>query len=720
MISSRLPLTRDLVLVGGGHTHALVLRMWGMKPLPGVRLTLINPGPTAPYSGMLPGFVAGHYEREALDIDLVQLARFAGARLVLGAAEAIDPLTKTITVPGRAEIAYDVASIDVGITSAIPALAGFADHAVPAKPLGAFAAAWEAFLGSDGPARVAVIGGGVAGVELVLAMAHALRRHGRFQQATLIDSHRALSALGAVSQARLRAALFDHGVTLMEEAPIAEVHAGGLTLADGREVASDFTVGAAGARAYGWLAESGLDHHHGALLVSPRLQTSNPYVFACGDCAHMGFAPRPKAGVYAVRQAPVLYHNLKALLSGGALKDYQPQKDYLKLISMGGTSALADRNGRSFSGPLLWRWKDHIDQKFMRKFAALPVMAPPPLPRHRAEGMVEALGDKPMCGGCGSKVGRTSLRQGIRSYSGARRADVTPLPGDDAAQLLTGGAMQVISTDHLRTFTEDPVTMTRITAQHALNDIWAMGATPQAATVTLILPKQSPTLQERLLAEIMETAHQEMKSAGAAIVGGHTSLGEELTIGFTLTGLCERAPVTLGGARAGDHLLLTKPIGSGTVMAAEMSGQARGRWVAKALDLMCQSQRRAAEVLGPAAHAMTDVTGFGLLGHLQGICEASGLGAELRFDAIPKMRGAPELAEVGVRSSIFADNAALLPGIGTAGARALLFDPQTSGGLLAAVAPDQSEILLNRLRSQGYRAAEIGVMTGAGEGIVIR
>lgn len=109
--------------------------------------------------------------------------------------------------------------------------------------------------------------------------------------------------------------------------------------------------------------------------------------------------------------------------------------------------------------------------------------------------------------------------------------------------------MQVISTDHLRAFTEDPVTMTRITAQHALNDIWAMGALPQAATVTLILPKQSPTLQERLLTEIMEAAHQEMKAAGAAIVGGHTSLGEELTIGFTLTGLCERAPITLG-ARA--------------------------------------------------------------------------------------------------------------------------------------------------------------------------
>jgi len=720
MHAPRLPLTRDLVLVGGGHTHALLLRMWGMAPLPGVRLTLINPGPTAPYSGMLPGFAAGHYDRAALDIDLVQLARFAGARLILGAAEEIDPEARRITVPGRAEVAYDVASIDIGITSAMPDIPGFADHAVPAKPLGVFASAWEAFRAGDGPARIACIGGGVAGVELILAMAHALRTDGRLAQATVIDSAAALAGLSARSQSRLRTALDAHGITVLEGISVTGLSEGRIHLEDGREVSSDFTVGAAGARAYDWLAGSGLKLRDGALMISPGLQTSDPDVFAAGDCAYMTHAPRPKAGVYAVRQAPVLCHNLKAVLGGGQLKTYQPQPDYLKLISMGRKSALADRNGYSFAGPLLWRWKDHIDRRFMGKFAQLPVMAQPALPRQRAKGMEAALGAKPMCGGCGAKVGRASLRRGLGTHTGAARVDVTSLLGDDAAQLSTGGAIQVISTDHLRAFSEDPVTMACITAQHALNDIWAMGARPQAATVTLILPRQSAELQQRQLAEIMATAHREMKTAGAAIVGGHTSLGEELTIGFTLTGLCDSAPITLAGARRGDHLILTKPLGSGTILAAEMSGQARGRWVAGALDLMCQSQRKAAAVLRAEAHAMTDVTGFGLLGHLKGICEASHLGAEIRFDAIPMMRGAPELAEAGVRSSIFDDNASLLPGIGTAGARALLFDPQTSGGLLAAVAPERSEMLLNRLRNHGYRAAEIGAITGEGEGVVVR
>ncbi|MEX0301563.1 MAG: FAD-dependent oxidoreductase, partial [Leisingera sp.] len=218
MDSSRLPLTRDLVLVGGGHTHALVLRKWGMKPLPGARLTVINPGPAAPYSGMLPGFVAGHYEREELDIDLVRLARFAGARVVLGAAGRIDTAAQLVHVPGRPPIAYDAASVDIGITSAMPDLPGFAEHGIPAKPLGRFAAQWAAFREGDGPAHVAVIGGGVAGAELILAMAYALKQRGRLAQATLIDSDEALRAIGGKARQKLRRALVEQGVRLEENA----------------------------------------------------------------------------------------------------------------------------------------------------------------------------------------------------------------------------------------------------------------------------------------------------------------------------------------------------------------------------------------------------------------------------------------------------------------------------------------------------------------------
>ncbi|NRB17181.1 MAG: selenide, water dikinase SelD [Rhodobacteraceae bacterium] len=710
MNDPHLPLTRDLLLIGGGHSHALVLRKWGMMPLPGARLTLINPTPTAAYSGMLPGFVAGHYSRDELDIDLVKLARFAGARVILGAATDIDITARQVRVPGRAPISYDVVSVDVGITCDMPDLPGFAAHAVPAKPLGIFAAKWDAFRHGDGPAHIAVIGGGVAGVELVLAMAHALRSRGRLAQATLIDNAEVLTALGSRARAKLRIALTEQSVTLLENAEIASIEADHIRLKDGREVLSDFTTGAAGARPYDWLGRSGLAQTNGYLNVNAQLQTSDPAVFAAGDCAHLCHAPRPKAGVYAVRQAPVLYDNLQAALSGGELREYKPQKDYLKLISLGGKSALAERFGHTPSGPLMWRWKDHIDQTFMTRFRDLPVMEQPQLPSYHTLGMAEALGDKPMCGGCGAKVGRNALRAALAPLPEARRSDITPLPGDDAALLTMGGVKQVISSDHLRAFCADPVVMTRIAAVHALGDIWAMGAQPQAATANLILPRMSPELQQRTLHEIMMTASCVIRDAGGEIVGGHTSLGDELTIGFTVTGLCPRPPITLAGARPGDLLILTKPIGSGVIMAAEMAGLAKGAWVAAALAQMCRPQAKAAEIL-QQAHAMTDVTGFGLYGHLAGICQASGVGADLKLEAVPLMIGAAELATQGVRSSLFGDNHALAGGVQAGGVQDLLFDPQTAGGLLAAVAAEAADGLLQALQQAGEPAAIIGSVT---------
>lgn len=710
MNDPHLPLTRDLVLIGGGHTHALVLRKWGMLPLPGARLTVINPTPTAAYSGMLPGFIAGHYSRDELDIDLVKLARFAGARVILGAATGIDTSARQVQVPGRPPIAYDVASIDVGITCEMPNLPGFAAHGVPAKPLGIFAAKWDAFRYREAPAHIAVIGGGVAGVELVLAMAHALRKRGRLAQATLIDNADALRGVGSKARAKLRTALTEQAVTLIENAEISSIEADHIRLKDGREVLSDFTTGAAGARAYDWVGMSGLGQTDGYVDVNAQLQSSDPAVFASGDCAHLNHAPRPKAGVYAVRQAPVLFDNLQAALSGGDLRAYKPQKDYLKLISLGEKSALAERFGYAPSGPMMWRWKDHIDQSFMTRFRELPQMEQPDLPSYHTSGMVEALGDKPMCGGCGAKVGRTALRAALAAMPGGQRDDITPLPGDDAALLTIGEEKQVISSDHLRAFCADPVMMTRIAAVHALGDIWAMAAQPQAATANLILPRMSSELQERTLHEIMQSASCVMHEAGAEIVGGHTSLGDELTIGFTVTGLCPRPTVTLAGAKPGDVLILTKPIGSGVIMAAEMAGLAKGAWVVAALEQMSRPQTKTAEIL-QEAHAMTDVTGFGLYGHLAGICEASNVGAELKFDTIPLMQGAAQLAAQGVRSSLFADNHALAPDLQTQGAQDLLFDPQTAGGLLAAVAADEAAGVLMALQHAGEPAAIIGSIT---------
>jgi len=223
------PLTRDLVLVGGGHAHALVLRAWGMDPLAGARVTVINPGPTAPYTGMLPGHVAGHYGREDLEIDLVHLCRFAGARLILDHAVSVDREARLVRLREGAPVAYDVASVDVGITARM-SIAGFDDHAVGAKPLDVFAARWRAYL-----ARVA------AGV---------------VPQVCVIERGPEITGMSARGRGRMQRAMAQMGVALRVNAQVTEVLADRVEITGQAPVDAALCVGAAGAFPHDWVRQS--------------------------------------------------------------------------------------------------------------------------------------------------------------------------------------------------------------------------------------------------------------------------------------------------------------------------------------------------------------------------------------------------------------------------------------------------------------------------------
>ena len=714
-----LPLVQDIVLVGGGHAHALVLRMWAMDPLPGIRLTVINPAPTAPYTGMLPGLIAGHYQQDEITIDLVRLARFAGARIILDRATGLDLVAKRLHLAHRPPLRYDIASIDIGIGSGLPALPGFTEHATAAKPLGDYARRWDAFLATAPQTpHLTIIGAGIGGVELALASAHRLRATGRDPQITLLErAAEALPNIGPRARATLLRRLGDDGITIRTATTATAISASAVTLSDGTTLPSDFTLSTAGTQPQTWLADTGLTLHDGFLAVTETLQTSDPRIFAAGDCAHLTHAPRPKAGVYAVRAAPVLLHNLKAAATARPLQPFHPQRDYLKLVSLGDKEAVADKFGLRSGGTWLWRLKDRIDRKFMAKFADYPAM-PRPLPTPAPTGLAEAMGEKPLCGGCGAKVGPGALSQALSTLPKPHRPDVIAGAGDDAAILRHGTGTQVLTTDHLRATCADPRLMARITAIHALGDIWAMGAAPQAALAQITLPRLSATLQSDMLAEIMEEAATLLAAEGAEIVGGHTTMGAELTIGFTLTGLTDH-PITKAGAKPGDALILTKPIGSGTIMAADMAltrlpGHMLGDHVAAAYASMARPQGNAAHLLSRHAHAMTDVTGFGLAGHLLEMLEASGVSATIDLAALPLLPGAEALAAHGVQSSIAPANRAATDWRLTAPATprsALLFDPQTAGPLLAALPPDQAERTLAALHATGEPATIIGQIT---------
>jgi selenide,water dikinase len=708
------PATRDLVLLGGGHAHALVLRRLAMDPLPGARVTLIDPAPVAAYTGMLPGFVAGHYRREEIMVDLARLCARAGVRRIADRATGLDLAAREVLLASGGRIGFDLLSVDVGAGSAPRDLPGFDAHGLAVKPFGSFATRWEAFVATAAPAdRVAVLGGGAGGVEIALAAAHRLGP-GRV---TLVERgpHPA-AALPPRARARLVRALAEAGVDLRcGQAPVA-VTADHVALADGTRVAAALVLGVAGVRAPDWLAATGLETGNGYLRVDGHLRCSDPAVFAAGDCAHLTDSPRPKAGVYAVRAAPVLAANLRAALSGAALRRFRPQRDHLKLIALGPRAALAEKAGLVLAAPALWRLKDRIDRRFLDRLNEPAAVPRPMAPPGSAEGLAELLSGAPLCGGCGAKAAPQALAAAVAGLDG---------PGDDAAVLATGGATQVLTTDSLRTVTGDEALMARIAAVHALGDIWAMGASPQAALVQVTLPRAAPRIEARMLARTTAAAAAEIARHGARLVGGHSAVGAEFAVGFTVTGLMPpgRPPVAKRGARPGDALLLTKPLGTGTVLAAAMTGVATpGLLIGEALETafaaMLLPTGPAAAVLAPLAQAMTDVTGFGLAGHLLEMLDGSACDADLSLAALPCLPGAEALAAAGVASSLAPANRASAAGRLTAPdspRSALLFDPQTAGGLLAALPQPQVPAALAALHALGETATVIGhVVPGSG------
>lgn len=704
-----IPASRDLVLIGGGHSHALLLRMWGMRPLPGVRLTVINPNPVAEYSGMLPGFVAGIYTRDQLSIDLVRLCRHAGARLVLDRATGIDRVNRHVELAGRAPVAYDLASVDIGVSTAVDQIAGFEQHGVAVKPTDRFTARWDDFR-LRGGGNVVVIGAGLAGAEIALAARRQLPEAAIHVIETDPVPLRELSDRARwLVLSRMKKA----SVELICGAAAVAANQRSVELADGRRVEADMIIGAGGGRVAGWLGEVGLRMSEDRVQIRDTLQSSDPAIFAAGDCAVLSDRPRPQAGVFAVRQAPVLYHNLSQALAGRkAMRRFRPQQDWLRLIAAGG-DAVADKWGFGAQGGWVWRWKDRIDRKFMTRLHDLPEMKDTTLPAMLAEGVREAMGDKPLCGGCSAKMGRGALRKVLSRQPVPDRPDILTGPGDDAAVIQINGRKQVMTTDHLRSFVLDPSLMARIAALHALGDIRAMGAEPQSSLIQVTLPRMSEPLQERMLAEIMQAAGSVLSAAGAPVLGGHSSTGAELTIGFSLTGLVDEPIGQI--AHPGDILVLSKPIGTGVILAAEMQKRASGRAVAEAWRMMALDQARTARILagesGGAARAMTDLTGFGLAGHLAGMAEASAATFRIDLASLPLLPEAEELSAAGIQSSLYganrADVAAMVDLPESARSR-LVFDPQTAGGFLAALDPQSAPQIIMACQATGEGIWEIG------------
>ena len=736
-MQSETPVLKDIVLVGGGHAHVSVLRMFGMKPMPGVRLTLITRDIHTPYSGMLPGYVAGHYGYDDVHIDLGPLARFAGARLYHGEVEGVDVQARLVHVPGRPPVPYDLLSINTGSRPRTIDVPGALEHALPVKPIDHWLADWTALQQrvreSQGGFRIAVVGGGAGGVELALSTQHRLRGLLREQGEDVSRLHYELLTEGpdifpthnAGVRRRFTRVLAERKIDVQLNSRVIAVEHNGVQIEGGEFRQADAVLWVTSAGAPDWPAASGLAvDKEGFIRVGRELQSvSHPEIFAAGDVASLP-DPRPKSGVFAVRQGPVLTENLRRAVTGKALKPYRAQKRFLGLISTGDPYAVASRGNWSWESKLLWTWKDWIDRRFMRRFNELPEMAAqsgPDLGGIADADAIKELSTLAMrCGGCGAKVGSTVLSRVINRLPPQRRDDVLiglDAPDDAAAFEVPPGKVMVQSVDYFRAFIDDPYTFGRIAANHALGDIFAMGAEAQSALAIATVPYGREQVVEQTLSDLLSGALDTLAPTGAVLAGGHSSEGAELAFGLTVNGILKKdALLRKGGMQAGDVLMLTKPIGTGTLFAADMRGKAKGRWVDNAISSMLVSNQDAASCLYQhGATACTDVTGFGLLGHLVEMTRASECDVQLELGAVPVLEGAEQTVAAGILSSLQPQNVRLRRAVRDVDALdgqaryPLLFDPQTAGGLLASVPADKADACLEKLRGLGYlQTAVIG------------
>ena len=696
MLTPLVPIERrDLVMVGGGHSHAIALRLIALTPIPGLTVTLVSDVSEAPYSGMLPGYVAGQYARDEMHIDLRRLAQAAGALFICARVEGINVGSKEVILAGRPPLSYDLLSINVGSVPVADGVPGVAEFAVPAKPVPRLLAAWDEILtrrASAAPRRVTVVGGGAGGVELALCMRARLGGHVAI---TLISKDRVLLAgQGKWLRLLLSKELERQAIKVRLAEAVLGVERHRVVLASGSTVEHDEIFWVTTPSPPSWLAASTLPLcDSGFIRIDPTLQVvGHPDVFATGDVATMTTEPRPKAGVFAVRQGAPLTQNWRRLCAGRPLVPFVPQRGYLSLIGTGDGRAYGARGNVAAGGRWLWRLKDRIDRDFMAMFARLPAVPPPD--HATAVDSRRAI--------AGDVVERVVARVARAPRDGAWRGGASLLQPMEKAFVQTVDAVDDVITD--------PFVLGRIATLHALNNVVAQGAKPHSAMAIVNVSPAGETIVERRLFQVLSGISGALHESKATLNGGYLGGASDGTVALAVNAVTAETARPSTPLAVGHVMILTKALGIGVLLAAAKEGVAKASWIDGAVATMLSSNDAAGAIL--AAHApsgMVHVGCYGLAGTLNAVLKSAGLAARLDARALPVLAGVAEVLRGGVTSASYGSNARYAEAIPTTDGTgpSILFDPQTSGGLLATIAADKAPACLAALVSAGYPAAAI-------------
>ncbi|BAQ65379.1 FAD-dependent oxidoreductase [Geminocystis sp. NIES-3709] len=372
----------NLVLVGGGHSNAIVLKLWSKKKVSGVKLTLISNAQNTPYSGMLPGYIAGCYNYEESHINLVKLAEIAGIELVIDEVINIDADKKIVSCKSGQKFSFDIISLDIGSIPKNSQIEGANLYTIPIKPVPLFLTKWAEIVNlaqsnPDNKISISIIGGGAGGVELALNIHQKLNSILSLQKININLLHKGDRIVEnhpiSVSN-KLTKNLDNRNINLYLNTVVTSVENQDIILDSNIKIFSDYIFLVTQPSAPLWLQNTSIEtDKDGFILVNNSLQSVNyPYIFASGDIANIVNYSCPKAGVFAVKQGIPLYKNLCNFLTNQPLKLYYPQQHYLNIIGTGNKNAVASWGKISIESPIIWYWKKYLDYNFMKQFTYFP------------------------------------------------------------------------------------------------------------------------------------------------------------------------------------------------------------------------------------------------------------------------------------------------------------------------------------------------------------
>ena len=724
--------TNNIVLLGIGHTNAHVLRMWKMGKRPrNSELICVSDFPVATYSGMVPGVLAGQYPVEKMEIDLVRLTQSAGVRLVVGKVSGLDRTNRKLLFEDRPPLAYDLLSIGMGSRPSLNGVEVKADDVLlSVKPMQTFMTRLrnrvEKVAKRIGDRRIkfAVVGGGIGSIEIAFGLRQRFAKEGMNPEIRLVTSASHVgSGLLESTVTKIASNFSQHDIESSPNSRVASIEQERIVLTGGGTIDADIVIWVTNAIAHDLFEKFDLDKDdRGFILTGPTLQSkTDPRIFAVGDSGTIEGEQLDKAGVYAVRQGPVLTENITHFVESRTLSHYVPQKNYLKIVNVCDGTAISQHFGKSIHGKTQWWLKNRIDVKFMKMYQDYEPMEMKP--------DLDATAAEMRCLGCGGKVGGQIL-SGVMNDLGIQDNENVIIGlnnPDDAAIVRTQAKQVTVTTDFFAAPLADPYLIGRIAALNSLSDLFVMGAQPTGALTIVQLPEGHPRAQSRVMFELMAGAKEEMDRCNASIVGGHTIEGPRIVMGFTVLGDQLTEPSTKSMLQVGDRLILSKPIGSGVMLAALMQCKMRGEFYLPLLKTMLKSNQIALSLAQrEGVSAITDVTGFGFAGHLLEMLSASGLSAQIELENITTIPGAVDLVNAGIESTLAPENRWREPSVKASTAAKedaryrLMFDPQTCGGLLMGVSPEHEQSVLELLNAEGFEhAATIGEVIQSDESEIV-